>query len=140
MQTRLRAISLVAALMVSACAAPRPETPPPAARRLAVGEEFDIRLPSNPSTGYQWQVAALDEKVVRLVDTRWEPQVGGEEVADGSPPARAVGVGGTSVLTFVGVADGRGVIRLVYVRPWEKGIAPARRADYAVEVLADQPL
>lgn len=140
MQTRLRALLLVAALMVSACAAPRPETPRPAARRLAVGEEFDIRLPSNPSTGYQWQVAALDEKVVRLVDTRWEPQVGGEAGADGSPPAPAVGVGGTSVLTFVGAADGRGVIRLVYVRPWEKGIAPARRADYAVEVLADQPL
>lgn len=138
MESCFRALSLAVALLVLGCSAPRPEAPLPAARRLAVGEEFDIRLPSNPSTGYQWQVAAIDEKVVRLVDTRWEPKLDGE--TDGTSPNEVVGSGGTSVLTFVGAAAGRGAIRLVYVRPWEKGIAPARRADYTVEVFADQPL
>lgn len=111
------------AAFLGGCAA-RQQARPPASRTVAAGEEFDIRLPSDPGSGYRWQVARLDDKIVRLVDTRYQP--------GGAAPG---GAGGTDVFTFVGVAPGRGLLELAYVRPWEKGVAPARKAEYSIDVL-----
>lgn len=123
MRTQLRILSLVALVFLSACAARKSEGPPPASKTVVAGEEFDIRLPANPTTGFRWQVGAIDDQIVRLVDTRYEP----------TSPA-PLGAGGTDVFTFVGVNTGRGTVELVYVRPWEKGVAPARTASYSVDV------
>lgn len=124
MPMRLQVLSVVLLVFVAACAARKPAGPPPAAMTVTAGEQFDIRLPANPSTGYQWQVGRIDDKVVRLVDTRWEP----------SGPKPMPGAGGTTILSFVGVARGRGMIELEYLRPWEKGVAPAKTANYSVDV------
>ena len=99
----------------------------PSARTIAAGEEFDLRLPSNPSTGYRWQVKRpMPDRVVKLVDTRYE-----------APTGSALGAAGVEIFTFVGSAPGRATLELIYVRPWEKGIAPARSASYAIEVLSE---
>lgn len=124
MHTRWLVVSLLLVLVVAGCAARKPDAPPPASMTVATGEEFDIRLPANPTTGFRWQVGSLDDAIVRLVDSRYEPTA-----------PDPLGAGGTTIFTFVGVAPGRGDIQLVYVRPWEKGVAPARTADYAVDVL-----
>ena len=108
---------------LAACAAQK-RTPTPASMTVAVGEEFEVRLPANPTTGFRWQVGTIDDKVVRLVDSRYEA----------TSPA-PLGAGGTAVFSFVGVAKGRGNIKLVYLRPWEKGVAPARTSEYSVDVL-----
>ncbi len=126
MRTRWQILPVLLLVFLSACAAQKKAAPPPASKTVTAGELFDIRLPANPTTGFRWQVGALDEKVVRLVDTRYE--------ATGSGSG-AMGAGGTDIFTFVGVARGRGNISLVYLRPWEKGVAPARTADYSVDVL-----
>jgi len=123
MRTRRQILFAVLMVLVSACSVQKRNVPAPAAIVVAEGDEFDVRLPANPGTGFRWQVGHLDERVVRLVDTRYEPD-------DPQP----LGAGGTTIFSFVGVAKGRGRIELVYVRSWEKGVAPARTADYSVEV------
>jgi predicted secreted protein len=96
----------------------------PAAYLVAPGESFDIRLAANPSTGFSWELGApLDEAVVRSVGTAYVPKEGG-----------AVGGAGTARWTFEGVAPGRTTIVLVYRRPWEPEVAPARVAVYSVAV------
>ncbi|MDG2306512.1 MAG: protease inhibitor I42 family protein [Candidatus Binatia bacterium] len=124
MRMRWQILPVLLFLFLAACSAPKRATPPPASMTVSAGEQFDIRLPANPSTGFRWQVGSIDEKVVRLVDTRYDAKV-----------TDAVGAGGTDIFSFVGVASGRGNIKLVYLRPWEKGVAPARTSDYLVEVL-----
>ena len=118
-------IGLLAVLVAGCSAKTSRESAPPAAITVTAGEQFDIRLPSNPTTGYRWQVGGkLNMRIVRLVDTRYEP----------TAPA-PLGAGGTEIFTFVGVAQGSAKIQLVYLRPWEKGVAPARTSEYTVEVL-----
>ncbi len=118
-------MSVLLLILIAGCTASRREpAKAPASMTVAAGEEFDIRLPANPSTGYRWQIGVLDERVVRLVDSRYEPGA-----------TDRVGAGGTDVFSFVGVAKGRGRINLVYVRPWETAVAPAKTAEYSVDVL-----
>ena len=124
MYTRWQILPVLLLVLVAGCAARQPDAPPPASMTVTAGEEFDIRLPANPTTGFRWQVGSLDENIVRLVDSRYERTA-----------PDPLGAGGTTVFTFVGVEKGRGNISLVYVRPWEKGVAPARTADYSVDVL-----
>ena len=123
-----KVVFVLLAVVLAGCAAQTSrEGPPPAAITVSAGEQFDIRLPSNPTTGYRWQVdGKLNMRIVRLVDTRFEPT---------APDPAVLGAGGTEIFTFVGVAAGTSRIKLVYLRPWEKGIAPARTAEYTVEVL-----
>lgn len=110
--------------------------PGPAAYVAAPGERFDIRLEANPSTGYQWEIGTpLDDKIVRLVGSDFQrgPTASpSASAADGAAPL--VGQGGIETWRFEAVAHGRTTIELIYRRPWEKDVAPARRAVYAVEV------
>ena len=95
-----------------------------AAYVVAPGETFEIRLAANPSTGFAWELGApLDGSIVRSIANAYEPKVGDR-----------VGAGGISVWKFEGVAAGRATIVLVYRRPWEPEVAPARTATYSVAV------
>jgi inhibitor of cysteine peptidase len=74
------------------------------------GQEFVIVLESNPTTGYQWQLAEpLEEEILSLVKTEFE-----------EPEEDLVGAGGEEKWTFK--AEGRGdtTIDFAYVRPWEE--------------------
>ncbi len=124
MRIRWQILPVLLLVLLAACSAQKRDTKLPASKTVSVGEQFDIRLPANPSTGFRWQVGKLDDKIVRLVDTRYEPTA-----------SDALGAGGTTVFTFVGEAQGRGMINLVFLRAWEKGVAPARTADYSIDVL-----
>jgi inhibitor of cysteine peptidase len=91
---------------------------------VTVGQEFNITLASNATTGYRWELTALpDEAVVKLVTNAYK-----------SPETRALGAGGQEIWTFRAVGLGRTVINLKYVRPWEKNVAPVKTASFAVDV------
>jgi inhibitor of cysteine peptidase len=97
-----------------------------ASDRLEVitGQEFSITLASNATTGYHWELASpLDEAMVQLVATEYK-----------TPETRLVGVGGQEIWTFRAVGRGQTVIKLKYVRPWEKDVAPVKTASYMVIV------
>jgi uncharacterized protein YggE/predicted secreted protein len=89
--------------------------------QTSVNEEFEVTLDSNPSTGYEWRVASVDETIARLIDDKYVPSDSG-----------LVGAGGKQILTFETLKEGKTTIVLEYVRPWE----PESPADlYSLEVI-----
>jgi len=89
---------------------------------LEAGQTLAIGLESNPTTGYTWEVAELDEHILRQVgETEFEPESG------------AIGAGGVETLRFETVSAGQTALRLVYHRPWEKDVEPL--ATFSVQVV-----
>ncbi|MFH1347753.1 MAG: protease inhibitor I42 family protein [Candidatus Margulisiibacteriota bacterium] len=101
----------------------------PPDRKVSVGEEFTITLESNPTTGYQWQLARpLDDKIVGLGESKYEMEKQ-ESVETGM-----VGVGGHEYWTFKAKGKGTTSIELKYVRPWEKDAPPVETAVFRIRV------
>ena len=92
--------------------------------RVGVGQDFQITLPGNPTTGYEWRIAEpYDEAVVLLVRSYFK-----------AGQSDRVGAGGLYLWNFRGVAKGEAQIDLEYVRPWEHGKDPEKRETYRVIV------
>jgi inhibitor of cysteine peptidase len=86
-------------------------------------EQFYITLSSNPSTGYEWQVASVSNPdMVRFVDSQYI-----------RPESELVGAPGKQVLTFNALQEGNAIVKLQYVRPWETGVPPV--SIYVAEVM-----
>jgi len=82
--------------------------------KVKAGQIFAVRMESNPTTGYGWQLSkTLDNNIV-LVTNVYMP-----------PNSKLIGVGGHEVWTFKAIELGPAEISLKYVRPWEKS-QPAR--------------
>ncbi len=97
---------------------------------VSAGEKFSLNLKSNPTTGYQWQLARpLNENVVRFVDKTFTPSA---EATPSGP--KIVGAGGVEVWTFEATGKGTAEVPLVYVRPWEKDGKAEGSARFRVEV------
>ncbi len=74
---------------------------------MKVGETLVLRIPDNPSTGYQWQTV----QPVKLFHTE-------ETYKTGESDQKAVGVEGERTYRFKALKPGYEIIDLVYVRPW----------------------
>jgi inhibitor of cysteine peptidase len=91
---------------------------------VALGSEFTIALPSNPTTGFSWQLGQeLDGTVLELV--------GSEYIRGRAIP----GAGGTECWTFRAAGPGETGITLNYLRPWETDVPPAKTAAFTVTVV-----
>ncbi|MBP7052695.1 MAG: protease inhibitor I42 family protein [Phycisphaerae bacterium] len=75
---------------------------------VIVGEEFTVALASNPSTGYNWSLAASLPS--------WLVQVDKTYVADNPG---MIGGGGTEYWTFRATGAGSTTLTFQYERPWE---------------------
>jgi len=84
---------------------------------LVQGDLLQVRLPSNPSTGYGWSIAGNSPSVLRPT---------GEPKYD-APAKERPGAGGTQTFEFRVVGGGGVFLDLVYRRPSEKDAPPARR-------------
>ncbi len=91
---------------------------------LANGDTLVVSLASTPGTGFGWKVAELDGKLLR--------EIGTPEVIPGPHPMP--GASATQVFHFQAVGSGSTGLELDYVRPWEKGAAPARTFKLGVTV------
>ncbi len=90
---------------------------------VKTNEQFYITLSSNPSTGYEWQVASVSNPdMVRFVDSQYI-----------RPESELVGAPGKQVLTFNALQEGSATIQLEYVRPWETDVPPV--SVYVAEVM-----
>ncbi len=89
---------------------------------LRVGEEFEIRLPENPTTGFRWSLVSNGEPVCVLQSDFFEP-------SDRTP-----GRGGSHYWRFQAAQVGLGNIDLVYRRSFEQQETPARRFTLHVRV------
>lgn len=80
---------------------------------LQVGKTLALSLESNPTTGYGWEIAELDQSILSETYHEYE--------ADS--PALP-GSGGREIWRFKALRSGSMTLRLEYRRPWEEGVEP----------------
>lgn len=109
----------------------RPQTAPASAAadsmkaEIAVGEVLSIKLPCNPTTGYEWRLKSLDRKIASPSGPmRFQKDESG-----------LIGTGGVCVLTIKGIKPGRTEAVFVYRRSWGKS-APAKTFTARITVAA----
>jgi inhibitor of cysteine peptidase len=85
--------------------------------RISALDRLELRLKSNPTTGYMWYVEKESTPLLKLVhQAQTEAEEQSTEPAVGRPILQ--------VFTFEARRRGEGILRLRYVRNWEKP-APA---------------
>lgn len=92
---------------------------------LRRGQTLILSLPSNPTTGFRWQLFDAAPAVLRTL---------GPEVYRTPEDAGLVGSGGLSTWRFQAAQPGQARLLLQYQRPWEQGVAPALIYDCPVRV------
>ena len=94
------------------------------ALKLQSGEGLSVSLSITTGTGFSWRVVRIDPKVLR--------QDGQPTLVHSDHPMP--GATATQVFRFMVAGTGTTQLELDYVRPWEKGVAPARtfRLDVTV--------
>lgn len=81
----------------------------PAEATAKINEQFEVKLPSSPTTGYDWIIRQLPEQVALTgMDYTQRPDCGGK-----------LGCDGTTTLYFKALKAGTGKLIVQYVRPWE---------------------
>jgi predicted secreted protein len=105
---------------------------------IQAGQRYSIRVPSNPSTGYEWFLLQQGDTAVsafrgNAIETEETPVKNGLQAASQSelqspqnntPPRTGRGV--WERWTFQAFREGQSVVVLGYFRPWETGVSPAR--------------
>jgi inhibitor of cysteine peptidase len=92
---------------------------------LNKGQQLILNMPSNPTTGFRWLVRDAAANVLQSL---------GPEVYSNPEDAGLVGSAGRSTWRFQATQAGEGRLLMTYERPWEVGVAPARRFDCAIRV------
>ena len=82
---------------------------------VQVGETFEVKLGSNPTTGFRWSEEA------QISDTAITTQESHEFIGPESEPPPPPGTPGQEVWTFKALKKGSSTIYLEYSRPWEGG-------------------
>jgi len=120
----LTAMLLVALILVAGCGATTikaTEENNGGQIELHVGQTLTISLEGNPTTGYTWEAVEFDETILEQGETEYKTS------------SKAVGAGGTETLHFKAVLPGEVPLKLVYHRPWEKDVKPAK--TYTLKVI-----
>jgi len=91
---------------------------------LPVTGKVIVTLESNGSTGYQWQLASLDQAILENTEQTYIP-----------PETELIGAAGTERWVFVARHAGETALRMEYRRPWEPPeTEPARTFSVTVTV------
>lgn len=79
-------------------------------------EMLVLTLESNPSTGFRWEVAQLEGRVLQSRgEPKWQPY---------DSTRILPGMGGWEIFHFKAAQVGQSPLKLVYHRPWETNIEP----------------
>jgi len=121
---------MAAMLFLTACRPPAEVSLDRQANGTQVSVKTDqaltIRLDSNITTGYGWEIAECDDAVLK---SQGEP-----EYISSDRGQKLVGGGGVQVFHFKPAAAGKTHLKLVYRRPWEKDVEPIESFDLDVTV------
>lgn len=90
---------------------------------LAAGTHFTVKLASNATTGYQWDLTSLNSAVLSYVQNRYIP-----------PTSSIPGAGGSEEWEFTARAIGTGSLRMDYLRPSDWSGTPAQTFQLTVIV------
>lgn len=93
--------------------------------QLSRQQTLILSLPSNPTSGFRWQLEDAAAPVLRSL---------GPEVYSNPQGSGLVGSAGQSTWRFQAARAGEGHLRLRYQRPWEADVAPSERFDCLIRV------
>ena len=82
-------------------------------------KQFQIALPANPTTGFQWTIKDFDKQLLRLKKSEYN-----------APVAKRMGAGGKMVFTFERIKDTfpkQTEIVFQYARSWESKDSTLKR-------------
>ena len=92
---------------------------------LDVGDQLEVSLESNPTTGYSWELGPLPDGL-QLASSDFE-----------EPGGSLVGAAGTQVFVFDMVGPGDGILRFEYVRVFDDPIVAERIVEYVLTISGD---
>lgn len=85
---------------------------------LKINDVIKIRLESNATTGYKWNLSEKNNSgIIALVTSDYTEKENKDKL---------VGAGGFETFTFKAVSSGSTTLILTYNRPWEKDIEPEK--------------
>ena len=87
---------------------------------IGVGDDLNVMLPGNPTTGYEWELIPLDLNVLSRVKTEFFAN------------NKMMGSGGVEVITLHAVAVGKSEVKLIYHRSFEHNVAPLKTFEVTV--------
>ena len=91
---------------------------------LSVGETFVVKLASNPSTGYSWNLSAItNTSIINKTSNAYIP-----------PSVQIPGRGGQETWKFQALSVGTATISMKYIQPWEPEAEPADTFEITVSV------
>lgn len=91
---------------------------------LRTGDTLQLALEGNPTTGYTWAPATLDQAILKSAG---EPEF--------QPSSSALGAGGTVTCRFTAVGAGQTTLQMIYSRPFEKDVPPLKTFTVTVTVV-----
>jgi inhibitor of cysteine peptidase len=95
---------------------------------VRVGENFWIWAKSNPTTGFQWQLATpLNAVLLKMEDSGFQAPPQQEGV-------QRVGVPGQQWWELKAIAAGDAIIEIAYQRSWEGSQTPADARKYQITI------
>ncbi len=89
---------------------------------IATGEELELVLEANPTTGYRWEVSEVDPRILVPGRSKFLRRSG------------LIGAGGKETLFFKGNSPGRTELRLLFRHPFERGKPPPKEFHIIVTV------
>jgi len=93
---------------------------------LKINDVVEIRLESNPTTGYSWILSdKIDNTIVSIT---------GPEFIQSKKDKELVGAGGYEIFTFKAISKGKTSIILNYERPWEEEVDPLETFKITISV------
>lgn len=92
---------------------------------MNTGDNLEIVLKANPTTGYEWEVASVDSSILSKTGTEYKADV---------VPKGIVGSGGKSIHRFKAIKIGKTFLKLSYRRPFEKNVPPVKTFGITVVV------
>lgn len=99
-------------------------TDAPVPVEAVVGQEFELRLESNRTTGYSWSlVKNYSHKILNLIATDYEASKTG-----------LMGAPGTQIWKFTADSEGQTEVIFHYARSWEKDVPPVRERSFVITV------
>jgi len=103
-------VLLLFSFIISGCGAPASFTMADFGKtvQLRTGASINIILEGNPTTGYTWEISKLPS----IIKQTKEP--------DYKVGSNLTGAGGKYTFYFTAVQSGKGMLELIYRRPWEK--------------------
>jgi predicted secreted protein len=116
-------LSMVVIMMLTACSNTVSITDPSKPIEVKAGNEFQIVVEANPTTGYHWEIVGELDGSLQLVSREY----------NGSQPA-AVGSGGVDIWKFKAATPGQVSITLGYYPPSNEPTDPQQTTTFMVIV------